>query len=302
MKEYSFKSSDGQSTIHCIEWAPEGKPTAVLQIVHGMSEYVARYSGLAEYLNTYGILVVGHDHIGHGQSAEPKDWGYFGKENGWLYMIDDVEKHRQIISEKYKDVPYFVMGHSMGSFVTRCFVSKYGQGLSGAIFLGTAGTNPAVGAGSAIVSLLRKLKGDRHQSGLVTAMAFGSYLKKIENKRTAYDWLSCDESIVDAHVADPACGFTFSLAGYADLFNLIKHMNSGECYKGFPKDIKYLLVAGEADPVGEYGKGPTEVAAKLCEAGCGNVELKLYPKMRHEILNEFGKEEVYEDIRKFMGR
>lgn len=302
MTEYTFLSSDGSSTINCYEWAPAEKPAAILQISHGMCEHMARYDEFARYLNGFGILVAGNDHIGHGKSAAPEDWGYMGKADGWLHIVDDIEIYRKMLDEKYPDTPHYLMGHSMGSFVCRCYLSKYGQALSGAIVMGTAGTNPAVGAGAGLVSFLRKIKGDRHLSKLVTGMAFGSYFKRIPDKKTEFDWLTRDESVVEKYIEDPACGFTFTLAGYSDLFNFIKFMNSEECYKGIPTDRPYFVVAGADDPVGEYGKGPQEFFDKLKAHGCNDAIIKLYDGMRHEILNEFGKEEVMEDIKNFILR
>lgn len=299
MEEYTFLSSDGISCINCCEWAPEGEPKAILQIAHGMAEYMTRYAAFAEFLNKNGILVAGNDHIGHGKSAKPEDWGFFGVENGWLHIVDDIEKYRQLLDEKYPGVPHYLMGHSMGSFVARTYLSKYGENVDGAVIMGTAGTNPAVGAGKKMVSLLRKLKGDRYRSKLITAMAFGSYNKRIPGAKTANDWLTRDEDIVRAYCGDPACGFVFTLAGYADLFNFLGYINSDECYAGIPKNIPFLVVAGGEDPVGEYGKGPKEFADKMTSAGA-DVKLKLYDGMRHEILNEFGKEEVMEDIKNFI--
>ena len=300
MEEYYFKSSNGVNDIYVREWAPSEKPAAVLQIAHGMAEHIKRYEKFAEYLNGFGILVVGNDHIGHGKSSKPEDYGFMGAENGWLNIVDDVEKLRQLIDEKYPDIPHFLLGHSMGSFVARTYISKYGKNIDGAIVMGTAGTNPAVNAGLGVVSLLRKIKGDRHISKLVTGMAFGSYNKQISDAKTPYDWLTRDRDVVDTYLADPACGFTFTLAGYADLFNLIKYINSDDCYNNIPEDKKYFVVAGFDDPVGAYGKGPQEFAGKLKDHGCDNVDLKLYKGMRHEILNEFGKEEVMEDIKGFI--
>ncbi len=300
MNEYTFKSTNGINSIHCCEWVPEGKPVAILQLVHGMAEHITRYGAFAEYLAKNGILVAGHDHIGHGESCDPKDWGYFGPKDGWLTMINDVEEHRKLIDEKYPGIPHFILGHSMGSFVVRSYLAKYGRDINGAIVMGTANKNGAVGAGKTLVSMIRKFKGDRHLSKLVTNMAFGSYLKRIPDAKSAYDWLSRDPEIVKKYDEDPGCGFTFTAAGYADLFGFLGYMDSEECYKDTNVNIPILVVAGEEDPVGAYGVGPKEYYEKLKSLGCEKASLKLYPGMRHEILNEIGKEEVYEDMKNFV--
>ena len=300
MTEKTFLSKDGKSTIHYYIWEPEVEPVAILQLVHGMAEHVTRYEPLARYLNSYGVLVCGHDHIGHGNSAKPEDWGYMGEENGWKIMVQDVEQLHGIMKVQYMDTPYFILGHSMGSFITRAWLAMYGNGVDGAIIMGTAGTNPALGAAKFLCKTIRKSKGSRHLSKLITNAAFGSYNKRIKPQRTPYDWLTRDESIVDRYIEDPACGFTFTVAGYADLFNVIGYVSDDKWYRHVPKELPMLLVAGREDPVGAYGAGPAEVAEKLQDAGCSDVSLILYDDMRHEILNEFGKETVMEDIRRFV--
>ena len=300
MTEKTFLSKDGKSTIHYYVWAPAGEPVAILQITHGMAEHLLRYEPFAEYLNSYGILVCGHDHIGHGRSADPEDWGYFGEQDGWKIFVQDVEQLHQIMKVQYMDTPYFIMGHSMGSFVARAWLAMYGTGVDGAIIMGTAGANPALGVAKTLVKTIRKSKGSRHISGLLTKLAFGSYNKRIKPNRTPYDWLTRDGEIVDKYIADPACGFTFTAAGYADLFNLIGYISSENWYKLIPKHLPILFVAGADDPVGAYGAGPAEVAEGLENAGCEDISLILYENMRHEILNEFGKEAVYEDLRRFI--
>ena len=300
MTEKTFTGKDGKSTVHYYVWEPQGQPAAILQIVHGMAEHITRYAGFAEYLNQFGILVAGNDHIGHGNSAAPEDWGYFGEKDGWKFMIQDVEQLHEIMAVEYMDVPYFIMGHSMGSFITRAWLAMYGSGVDGAIIMGTCGTNSALGVAKTLVAAIRKFKGSRHISKLVTNAAFGSYTKRIDPVRTPYDWLTRDNGIVDKYMDDPACGFPFTLAGYADLFNVIGYISDDNWYSLVPKDLPMLFVSGGDDPVGNYGDGPAEVTERLQEAGCTDVSLIIYDGMRHEILNEFGKETVMEDIKKFI--
>jgi len=296
----TFPSSDGKSTISYEIWAPEEKPVAILQLVHGMSEYVHRYEELALYLNKQGILVTGEDHIGHGHSADYADYGYFGPENGWQHMVEDVETLRSITAEAYPGVPYIMMGHSMGSFITRAWMAKYGSSVDGTILMGTAGKNPAIGFGIFLAKLIKKLKGERHKSRLLTIMAFGSYSKRIPDAKTHSDWLTRDQAVVNAYVEDSMCGFIFKTAGYIDLFEMLKYINTEEWYTAIPKELPVLVIAGKEEPVGEYGNGPTEVAEGLIAAGCSKTQLSLYDDMRHEILNEFGKEEVFEELNDYI--
>jgi len=297
-------SSDGKSKIHVSLWDPECEPVAILQIVHGMAEYVDRYEKLADYLNKRNILVIGNDHIGHGQSSNPEDYGYFGENNGWQHFVDDVELVRTRIDEQYPNVPHILLGHSMGSFITRCYLAKYGN-VSKAIIMGTAGPNPAIQLALNMVAFLRRRHGDRYKSQMITALAFGSYNSKIKNPISSTAWLSRDLNVVRAYDQDPACGFTFSLAGYADLFRMLKYISTDECIQKAPANIPLFFCAGAADPVGAYGVGPTKVSEQYRLARQGNpeaadVELKLYPNMLHEILNEFGKEEVLNDCYQFI--
>ena len=296
----TFFSTDGKSNVYWTEWVPEGEIKGIVQIVHGMAEYVDRYAGLAEYLNQYGILVAGNDHIGHGHSADEKDYGYFGKKGGWNYLIEDVEELRKILADKYPGVPYVILGHSMGSFITRNYLSRHGgKGLSGAIIEGTAGPNPALGAGMALAKFIRSFSGPRYKSWLIQMLAFGSYAKGIEGAKTTYDWLTRDDAVVQEYIEDDRCGFTFTLSGFIDLFTLLKNIDTDEWYQSFPKSLPAFFIAGSKDPVGACGEGPTYVANKLKDLGC-KTELKIYEGMRHELHNEIGKEEVYEDIKNFV--
>ncbi|MDO5331146.1 MAG: alpha/beta hydrolase, partial [Bacillota bacterium] len=289
MLENTFKSTDGKTTVHWYKWDVEN-PVAVLQIVHGMSEYIERYDVLAKYLNEHGIVVVGNDHIGHGKSVESQDdWGYFGESDGWKVFVQDTEELRKMVKSEYPDIPYFILGHSMGSFVTRAWLKMFGEGIDGAIIMGTAGSNPALGAGRAISKLLRTFKGGRHRSKLVTAMAFGSYNKRIPNAKSYNDWLTRDDEIVASYRKDPACGFSFTLSGYIDLFNLLEYIQGDQWASSVQKDLPMLFVAGGEDPVGSYGAGPAEVVDRLNAAGCEDVSLIIYDGMRHEVLNEIGK-------------
>lgn len=298
--ESSFRSADGRSNIHYEVWKPEKEPVCVLQIIHGMSEYVGRYAAFAEFLNSYGVLVCGEDHIGHGHSAEPKDYGYMGKGGGWENIVEDVHTLRGMMQKDYPGIPYVMMGHSMGSFLIRAYLQKHQEGLAAAIIMGTGGKNPAAGAGLFITKLVRKLKGDYHRSAFLTKTAFGSYLDRIPDARTNNDWLSRDTAVVDAYIADPMCGFVFTTSGYQELMEVLIQINTKEWYASIAKDLPIMVIAGAEDPVGAYGAGPKEVADGLKAAGCKDVQLKLYDGMRHEILNEIGKEQVMYDLKDFI--
>ncbi|MCF0151017.1 MAG: lysophospholipase [Firmicutes bacterium] len=300
MKQQSFfESADGKSVIYWTLWTPDDKPVVeVLQITHGMCEYMDRYEGLALYLNQYGIAVAGADQLGHGKTGEGSH-GYFGEQDGWKLLAEDVERLHQQIKQEFPGVPVTVMGHSMGSFVVRVWMAKYGREASKLILMGTAGKNPACGAGIRLVRQLRKKRGGTGRSRLVTAMAFGSYNKKIKPVRTTHDWLTRDEAVVDAYLKDPYCTFEFTLAAYEDLFRMLQYVNTEQWFKKVPKDRRILMLSGWEDPVGNYGKGPIQVYEGLKKEGC-DVGLLLYEGMRHEVLNEIGKEAVYKEIKEFI--
>ena len=307
MENYSFKSSDKQSTIQYYIWRPEAaeykeKPVAILQIIHGMSEYVGRYGGFAEWLAQQGVLVVGDDHIGHGTSADPSDYGYFGHTDGWKHLVDDEEKLRCLMREQFPDTPYVILGHSMGSFILRAWLAMYAKAadVDGCIVMGTCGKDKALGAGAAFTTLLMGIKGEKKKSNLITGLAMGGYAKPFAAEGSPVAWLSRDKDLYHAYEKDPMCGFPFTLGGYLDLFALIRYICADDWYQKVPRNLTLLITSGANDPVGDMGKGPAEVYDKLQAAGCQDVNLLLYEDMRHEILNEIGKERVWEDMRDFV--
>ena len=307
MENYSFKSSDKTSTIQYYIWRPTDeahreKPVAILHIIHGMSEYVGRYGGFASWLAEQGILVAGDDHIGHGTSARPEDYGYFGHNDGWKHLVDDEEQLRNILRKEYPDTPYVILGHSMGSFILRAWLAMYAKAadVDGCIVMGTCGTNKALGAGAALTTLLMGIKGEKKKSNLITGLAMGGYAKPFAAEGSPVAWLSRDKDLVHAYEQDPMCGFPFTLGGYLDLFALIRYICADEWYQKVPKNLTLLITSGANDPVGDMGKGPAEVYDKLQAAGCQDVNLLLYEDMRHEILNEIGKDRVWEDMRDFV--
>lgn len=299
MEKFRILSSDGKTQLHCEMYKPEGEIKAILQIVHGMCEYIGRYKHFAEFLNSQGVMVVGDDHLGHGHSANG-DYGYFGEEDGWKHFIDDECILAKTIQEQYPGIPYILLGHSMGSFIARgVLATETANTFSGAIVMGTAGTNKAVDAGIAITKRLRRLHGSKGHSKLITAMAFGSYEKKIQHPVNYYAWLSHDDQVCIDHANDPFCNFSFTIAGYEDMFRLLKYVNSQEWYDELPLNLPILITSGWEDPVGDYGKGPAEVVEKMQNTGC-EVAALFYEGMRHEVLNEIGKEAVYDDMLAFI--
>ena len=301
MQEIYYPSSDGKTNIHACIWSAEGEPKAVLQIIHGMAEYASRYAPLAEYLNKHGIIVCAEDHLGHGKSVSSEDdLGYFSEGDGCEKVLTDIRALTDIMRKKYNNLPYFVMGHSMGSFFCRKFiadksVSSGEIGLAGAIIMGT-GFKPALvtGSGKFMARLVALFKGWRHRSKFIDNTAFGAYNKKFEG-RTGFDWLSVNQDNVDRYIADPLCGVTFTCNGFYTLFSIIGQACKASTMKAVPDSLPLLVVSGADDPVGDYSKGVIKFADKMTGYG-KDVSMTLYRGARHEILNEVIAPQVFEDI------
>lgn len=292
-KEFYFPSKDGLTQIHAIEWIPEGKIKAVLQIAHGMVEHIERYSDFAAYLAENGVYVTGHSHLGHGKSMVSKEkMGYFADPNGNACVIGDIHELRTLTQKKYPNVPYFLMGHSMGSFLTRQYLGMHGEGLSGAIIMGTGEQPDAILSGGKLVcKLIAAFKGWEHRSDFVNGLVIGGFEKEMGK-----GWLSRNEENVKNYAKDPLSGFVFTLNAFYNMFDGMSKMNVQEKNGNFPKELPIHFVAGSEDPVGAHGKGVETVYNRYVEKGAKNASIKLYPEDRHEILNEVDKEIVYQDL------
>ena len=297
-EELTYKSRDRQTMLHAIRWIPEGEPVAILQIIHGMQEYVDRYDEFANYLAERGILVIGNDHLGHGGSVgERGTYGYFCKNDPATVLVRDAHRLKKMTQEDFPGVPCFILGHSFGSFVAREYITRYGTGIKGAIIQGTAfmpsGTVKSLGG---LVNFLQVVMGEKYRSTMVNNMAFKGYLKKIPNPRTQQDWLSHNEASVDKYVADPACNFVFTLNGFKTMAELLKRIQDTDKMEDIPKDLPILITAGKEDPVGNYGEGPEKLYnIYKNDLQIKNVDLKLYDGLRHELQQEIGREQVYAD-------
>ena len=300
MERFAYPSATKLCTIAAYKWMPEGKPKAVIQIVHGMAEHATRYDDIARYLNSQGYAVYAEDHPGHGGSVNGKGVkGYFAPENGWSLVVADIMTLHDIAKEENPGVPMVLYGHSMGSFLARTCASRYPNEFNAFIFSGTAGKNPVLGIAKAIAkSHIRKTGGDKPDEKL-NGLAFGAYAKKIGNPRTPFDWLTNDEKIVDEYVEDEFCGFTFTACAFRDLFDGLGEI-TGKQWAEKVKNVPIYLVAGKQDPVGAYGKGVVEVCENLKKTGHTKVVLQLYENGRHEMHNELNRDEVYRGIAAFL--
>ncbi len=300
---YTFESKDGHSMIHCRKWLPEGEPVAVLQLVHGMVEYIERYDEFARFLTSKGYVVVGHDHIGHGQSVDSlDDLGVMTSTHPADDMVEDIYTHYSITKKVYPNLPYFILGHSMGSYMLRKFLADktaYLDELSGAVIMGTgqesAGT---LNAGLAVVAILSLFRGKKYRSAFVQGMSYSKPYQIYDcyGKDYANSWLSKNTRSVEKYYHDPYCTFMFTLNAYKALAEGTKYACSKVCAGKVRKSLPVFFVSGDADPVGNLGKGTTAAYNSLKNAGVKDVTLKLYKGDRHEILNELDREQVFQDI------
>ena len=297
-EEFYFDSRDGITKLHAVRYLPETEPVAVLQIVHGMAEHVGRYEEFAQFLTEKGFVVTAEDHLGHGASVTPgRPYGYFCKQDPATVVVRDVHRLKKMTQERFPGLPYVILGHSMGSFILRNYLCRYGSGIQGAVVVGT-GMQPGaiLVLGKALAGLQKVFLGDKHVSRLLNGMAFGSYNKRISDARTESDWLSRNAENVERYREDPLCGFAFTVNGFRTLFELISRMQKEENLEKIPKTLPVFLVSGEEDPVGAYGRGVVYVFRVLERIGLQRVQYKLYPEDRHEILNEQDRQQVMQDI------
>lgn len=296
MKKYTEKiaSTDSKNNLNVIIWETEKEPIGVLQIVHGMAEYIDRYDNFAKYMTEQGFNVIGHDHLGHGHSvSDEHDYGFFAEENGDKIIIEDMHSVTQYAREKWEELPNFILGHSMGSFCLRQYLTKYSNDVFGAIIMGT-GWIPSAAAllGKTIATNTCKSKGSHTVNPLLIKLTLEPYNKPFAPARTNCDWLSRDEKQVDLYVNDKLCGFDFTAGAYKDFFTVLEKIAKNRQLIGMRKSLPILITSGSVDPVG--GKKACEkLNAQYKRCGIDDVTLKLWENDRHEILNELDKSDVY---------
>ena len=297
-REFFFDSNDGITRLHAFECTPDnGQPRAILQIAHGVSEHILRYTDFAHFMADNGFAVCGHSHLGHGLSCTPASAGYFADENGWNIVVDDVRSLGALMRQKYPGVPHFLLGHSMGSFVARTYLIKYPGELSGCIISGT-GYQPAVvvKAGQAVARAEAKKYGWKGKSQRLYNLCFGSYNKRIKNRNTDCDWLSRDDVAVLRYVEDEDCGNMCTISLYNDMLGGIGYICNKSNASKMNRATPILFISGTDDPVGGYGKGVEKCFHLFKAVGCLDVEMNLYESGRHEMLNETNKYKVYTDL------
>lgn len=302
---FTFLSNDGKTPIHAVKWLPDsGEYHAILQITHGMSEYIERYVPFAEFLTSKGYMVVGHDHLGHGQSVVSRDcWGFFCEKNPSDTVVADMHKLRTMIQEENPQKPYFMMGHSMGSYMLRKYLGIYNDHLRGAIIMGTGFVPENVTRMAILISkIVSRICGPKHRSKLIQNLSFGADCKQFDmtGEHPENSWLTKDVDIVRKYYQTPECSFVFTINGYQGLYEAVNFSCNAQNAQLIPRKLPLFIVSGAKDPIGGLGKGVKEVYHLYKEAGVEDITYKLYDNDRHEILNETDRQDVFEDLLAWM--
>lgn len=295
----SIKSNDNIHTLAGKVYIPKGEIKGLLEVVHGMTEYIDRYDHLLSFLAQNGYVAFGFDNLGHGKTARnDSELGFIAHKDGWKYLVHDCVSYGKAVKEMFPDKPLYLMGHSMGSFITRLAVLHAPELYGKFIICGTSGPNPLSGIGLLLTKFMRLTKGEKHVSKTIHNIAFGSYNKRFD-RITDYEWLTKNREVITQYANDKYCTFKFTVSAMTDLMKLLSKSNSRDWFNSISKQLPILLISGEDDPVGNYGKGVTTVCNRLKAQNC-KVEMKLYKNCRHEIHNDSCKDEMFADILNFL--
>lgn len=296
--EFYYPSADGKTKIHAVEWAPEGKPKAVLQISHGVTEHMLRYEEMAEYFTQRGFVLVGNDHLGHGTSiAEGAEPMYFGPKGSWLWVQRDMYTCLKMTKKRYPGVPYILLGLSLGSFVVRTFLIRHPGKVDAAVLAGT-GQTPAwqLSMAKFVAESEGRKVGEEHTTPQIKKLTFDTYNKQFKPNRTDYDWLCASEKGLDEYIADPLRGEAMSAGLFREMIDGMIYTGKLENQKKMDKNTPILLISGEPDPVGDRGKGVKRTCQSLQKAGVKDIKMVLYPGLRHDIFREDNRHEIFKDI------
>ena len=300
MEEF-FIDSCGGGRLHCAAWKPDVQPKAVVQLIHGIAEHIARYDDFAKFLTAHGYVVAADDHMGHGGSIGDGVKGYF--RGGWLSAVEDEKRLHDEMQKQYPELPYYFLGHSMGSFLLRTYLYTYPDAADKAVISGTGWEDPMkVRLGLLVCRMEEKRVGETNVSPLVTKLMFGSYNRAFEPVSSPNAWICSDEAVVAAYDADPYCGFDATVGLARDLLTGVRMNEQTENLEKMNKQLPVLFVSGCKDPVGNMAKGVLRCIDAFKRSGMKDITIKLYPEGRHEMLNERNKAEVYQDILDWLER
>lgn len=294
---FHYPSARDGCSIHALEWGPEGPPRGIVHLVHGISEHIGRYDETARFLAEHGFLVCGEDHLGHGRTVTDGSYGFFAPENGWTLAARDVRALRKLEGARHPNLPYFLLGHSMGSFLTRTYLILWPGTVSGAVLMGT-GQEPAplVALGKRISALECRRLGPRGVSPLVHTLSLGAYNRRFRPSRTPSDWLSRDPAEVDAFLADPLCQSRPTVSLFRDMMGGLQLIARRDQLARMDPSVPVCFLSGQEDPVGGMGRGVEQVVRMFQDAGCRDLSLHLYPGARHELFHEQNRREVWADL------
>lgn len=300
----SFTSSNGQNKINYYIYQPsERTPKGIVQISHGMCEHFLRYDEFARFLVEKGFVVCGNDHIGHGYSvSRENDLGYFAKSNGYQILVNDIHILTKLIKKNYPDLPLFLLGHSMGSFIVRAYLDQFSSEIDGVIISGTSGKNSMLAFGITFAKMIKNFHGDHYRSELLKKMVNAGYNSRYQEHYSENDWLTKDKKMIDLYEADPKCSFTFTISAYLDLFELLELVSKNSWGNGIRRDLPIYLFSGTDDPVGNFSRGVKQVYRHLLNIRMENVSMRLYDKGRHEMLNETNKMQVYQNVLRWLDK
>ena len=297
--EYRFPSADGKNTIYAEIYTPKhAAPKGIVQLAHGMIDYTGRYTALASFLCEHGFIFAGNHHLGHGKSVGTgEDFGFFAERDGYKYVLEDINSMNKYLHKTHPDLPVILLGHSMGSFISRLYVAEHPTAVSGLIIHGTGGPMGAIlPLGKGVVKLIMLMRGRTHRSTFVKKLAFTGYNSHYPKEEGSSAWLTRDLAMVADRSTDEFTSFIFTVSAYLELFRMLGEANGKSWFESFPKGLRTLIMSGDEDPVGAYGKGPEYIYGKLSDAKVADLSLKLYPGARHELFNETNREEVFRDL------
>lgn len=301
IKSLAVNSTDNIHTLQGKIYIPEGEIKGLFHLVHGMTEHIDRYDHVMSAIAENGFVCFGFDNLGHGKTArDDSELGFIAHNNGWKYLVNDVAVFGTAVQKMYPDKPLVLMGHSMGSFISRLAAEYYPENYRKLIICGTGGPNPLSGAGIFLASLIKLFRGEKYISKIIYKMAFGTYNKSFEGL-SQYDWLTKDREIISVYEKDKFCTFRFTVSAMQDLMKLLSLSNKKAWFENINKNMPILLISGDRDPVGNNGKGVKAVYNRLVKYGA-NAKIKLYPDCRHEIHNDTCKDEVIKDILEFINQ
>ena len=301
-QEFYYPSADEKTQIHAVEWKPKKEIIGVIQVAHGVTEHILRYEHFAEYFTQRGFVVVGNDHLGHGTSIAPNSKPmYFGPKNSWNFVVKDMETCRKMTKEKYPDVPYVLLGFSLGSFLVRTYLIDYKEPIDAAIIMGTGYIpNFKIAIAKMLANKEAKKVGEENTSPVIKGLTFETYNQLFKPNRTECDWLCANEEAIDEYLKDPLRGESYSAGLFRELLSGMQYTSNLKNIQKMNKKIPILLLSGDKDPVGDFGKGTIKTFDVFRKAGIENVDIRLYRDLRHDILHEECRRKIYNDIYRWL--